>query len=90
MGGTGDLFRYPRVRWDSDMSTLGHELKKWRPEMWIADGSTILSYIHETAAELGSWMASTTAPRWLAPTSPPRKLAGPAAGERAWPDDDDV
>ena len=53
MGGTWDLFRYPGVRSDSDMFTLGYEFKPWRAEKAIADGPTILSYIHETAAEFG-------------------------------------
>jgi len=53
MGGTWDLFRYPGVRSDSDMFTLGYEFKPWRAEKAIADGPTILEYIHETAAEFG-------------------------------------
>jgi monooxygenase len=53
MGGTWDLFRYPGVRSDSDMFTLGYEFKPWRAEKSIADGPTILSYIQETAAEFG-------------------------------------
>ena len=53
MGGTWDLFRYPGVRSDSDMFTLGYEFKPWRAEKAIADGPTILGYIHETAAEFG-------------------------------------
>jgi cation diffusion facilitator CzcD-associated flavoprotein CzcO len=53
MGGTWDLFRYPGVRSDSDMFTLGYEFKPWEAEKSIADGPTILGYIHETAAEFG-------------------------------------
>jgi cation diffusion facilitator CzcD-associated flavoprotein CzcO len=53
MGGTWDLFRYPGVRSDSDMFTLGYQFKPWRGEKAIADGPTILEYIHETAAEFG-------------------------------------
>ncbi len=53
MGGTWDIFRYPGVRSDSDMFTLGYEFKPWRAEKSIADGPTILRYIHETAAEFG-------------------------------------
>jgi cation diffusion facilitator CzcD-associated flavoprotein CzcO len=53
MGGTWDLFRYPGVRSDSDMFTLGYQFKPWQAEKAIADGPTILSYIHETAAEFG-------------------------------------
>src|SRR6476469_4959402 len=51
MGGTWDLFRYPGVRSDSDMFTLGYEFKPWREEKSIADGETILGYIHETVRD---------------------------------------
>jgi monooxygenase len=51
MGGTWDLFRYPGVRSDSDMYTLGYRFRPWRDAKAIADGPTILSYIRETAAE---------------------------------------
>ena len=51
MGGTWDLFRYPGVRSDSDMYTLGYRFRPWRDPKAIADGPAILSYIHETAAE---------------------------------------
>ncbi len=53
MGGTWDLFRYPGVRSDSDMFTLGYEFKPWRAPKSIADGTTILDYIHATAEEFG-------------------------------------
>jgi monooxygenase len=53
MGGTWDLFRYPGVRSDSDMFTLGYQFKPWTAERSIADADTILEYIHETAAEFG-------------------------------------
>ena len=51
MGGTWDLFRYPGVRSDSDMHTLGYNFKPWRDAKSIADGPSILSYVRETAAE---------------------------------------
>ncbi len=51
MGGTWDLFRYPGIRSDSDMHTLGYNFKPWRGARAIADGPSILSYIKETAAE---------------------------------------
>jgi cation diffusion facilitator CzcD-associated flavoprotein CzcO len=51
MGGTWDLFRYPGVRSDSDMFTLGYQFKPWTAEKAIADAETILGYIRETAAE---------------------------------------
>jgi cation diffusion facilitator CzcD-associated flavoprotein CzcO len=51
MGGTWDLFRYPGVRSDSDMYTLGYRFRPWRDNKAMADGPAILGYIHETAAE---------------------------------------
>jgi len=51
IGGTWDLFRYPGVRSDSDMHTLGYRFKPWRAEKAIADGPAILAYIKEAAAE---------------------------------------
>ena len=51
LGGTWDLFRYPGVRSDSDMHTLGYSFKPWLHEKSIADGSSILAYLRETAAE---------------------------------------
>src|SRR5271157_4864467 len=52
-GGTWDLFRYPGVRSDSDMYTLGYRFKPWREAKAIADGPSILRYIRETAQENG-------------------------------------
>jgi cation diffusion facilitator CzcD-associated flavoprotein CzcO len=51
MGGTWDLFRYPGIRSDSDMHTLGYNFKPWKESKAIADGPAILKYIRETAAE---------------------------------------
>lgn len=53
VGGTWDLFRYPGIRSDSDMHTLGYNFKPWREAKAIADGPSILNYIKETAAENG-------------------------------------
>ena len=53
IGGTWDLFRYPGIRSDSDMYTLGYSFKPWREPEAIADGSRILNYIRETATENG-------------------------------------
>ena len=52
-GGTWDLFRYPGIRSDSDMYTLGYAFRPWREPKAIADGPSILSYIRETAADHG-------------------------------------
>lgn len=53
MGGTWDLFRYPGVRSDSDMHTLGYRFRPWLETKAMADGPAILNYIRETAAEYG-------------------------------------
>ncbi|WP_020648939.1 flavin-containing monooxygenase [Solimonas variicoloris] len=52
-GGTWDLFRYPGVRSDSDMYTLGYSFRPWRQAKAIADGAAILDYIRDTAREYG-------------------------------------
>jgi monooxygenase len=52
-GGTWDLFRYPGIRSDSDMYTLGYAFRPWREAKAIADGPSILNYVRETAAEHG-------------------------------------
>lgn len=51
MGGTWDLFRYPGIRSDSDMYTLGYRFRPWTDPHAIADGASILNYIRETARE---------------------------------------
>lgn len=51
IGGTWDIFRYPGIRSDSDMFTLGYEFKPWTNEKGIADGADILNYIREAADE---------------------------------------
>jgi monooxygenase len=53
IGGTWDLFRYPGIRSDSDMYTLGYSFRPWEGEKAIADGPSILQYIKDTAAEAG-------------------------------------
>lgn len=50
MGGTWDLFRYPGIRSDSDMYTLGYRFRPWKDPKAIADGPAILEYIRETSA----------------------------------------
>jgi len=51
IGGTWDLFRYPGVRSDSDMYTLGYSFKPWREAKSIADGPSILQYVKDAARE---------------------------------------
>lgn len=53
IGGTWDLFRYPGMRSDSDMFTLGYPFRPWKDRDAIADGTSILRYIRQTAAEYG-------------------------------------
>lgn len=53
VGGTWDLFRYPGIRSDSDMYTLGYAFKPWKEAKAIADGPSILNYVRETAREHG-------------------------------------
>ena len=51
IGGTWDLFRYPGIRSDSDMHTLGYSFKPWREDKAIVDGASIRNYVDETAQE---------------------------------------
>ncbi|VEG37993.1 putative flavoprotein involved in K+ transport [Mycolicibacterium flavescens] len=53
LGGTWDLFKYPGIRSDSDMFTLGFRFKPWTSEKAIADGPSIMAYLKETVAEYG-------------------------------------
>jgi len=53
IGGTWDLFRYPGIRSDSDMFTLGFPFRPWKEAKAIADGPSILQYLRDTAREYG-------------------------------------
>jgi monooxygenase len=53
IGGTWDLFKYPGIRSDSDMYTLGFRFKPWTSRKAIADGPSIMTYLRETVAEYG-------------------------------------
>lgn len=53
IGGTWDLFRYPGIRSDSDMYTMGYDTKPWQDAKAIADGPSILNYVNEAARERG-------------------------------------
>jgi len=53
LGGTWDLFRYPGIRSDSDMHTLGYRFKPWTASNSITDGPSILEYVRQTARENG-------------------------------------
>lgn len=74
MGGTWDLFRYPGIRSDSDMFTLGYRFKPWRGDKALADGPSILAYVQETAREYGidrhvRYDHSVTAASWDSETA---------------------
>ena len=53
IGGTWDLFRYPGVRSDTDMYTLGYSFRPWTKPQSMADGASILQYVRDTAEEFG-------------------------------------
>jgi cation diffusion facilitator CzcD-associated flavoprotein CzcO len=53
LGGTWDLFKYPGIRSDSDMHTLGFSFKPWTEAKSIADGPSILRYLKQTVAQFG-------------------------------------
>lgn len=53
IGGTWDLFRYPGIRSDSDMYTLGYSFRPWKEAKAIADGPNILNYVRQTAKDNG-------------------------------------
>lgn len=53
MGGTWDLFRYPGIRSDSDMHTLGYGFRPWESDQVLADGPSIKEYVEDTADEYG-------------------------------------
>ncbi len=87
MGGTWDLFRYPGIRSDSDMFTLGFPFRPWNEDRSIADGPSIRRYIEESAAELGIDRAvrygqRVTAARWVSRTA--RWTVEINDGERAY------
>jgi monooxygenase len=72
LGGTWDLFRYPGIRSDSDMYTLGYSWKPWTQPKAIADGPSILAYLREAAEEHGIDRAiryghQVIAARWSTP-----------------------
>ncbi|MBX9664759.1 MAG: NAD(P)/FAD-dependent oxidoreductase [Novosphingobium sp.] len=89
IGGTWDLFRYPGIRSDSDMYTLGYEFKPWRGEAAIADGQSILDHIRSAADEAGVTQAirfehkvtsanwSSLDARWTVTVATPRRFGRP-------------
>ena len=98
IGGTWDLFRYPGIRSDSDMHTLGYNFKPWRASKSIADGPSILEYVKEAASENGidehiryrhlvrkaTWSSDDAS--WTIETRVPEKIPGSADGIAAFED----
>ncbi|MEV0251308.1 NAD(P)/FAD-dependent oxidoreductase [Nocardia sp. NPDC050712] len=87
LGGTWDLFRYPGIRSDSDMFTLGYSFKPWRDAKAIADGPSILRYIKETAAEFGidrhiRYSTKVVAAEWSSDVAQWTLTVATEAGER--------
>lgn len=74
LGGTWDLFRYPGIRSDSDMHTLGFVFEPWREQKAIADGPNILGYLNRIADERGvrkhiQFDSKVVAARWSSDTA---------------------
>jgi cation diffusion facilitator CzcD-associated flavoprotein CzcO len=74
LGGTWDLFRYPGIRSDSDMYTLGYWFRPWTKSKAIADGASILQYVRETAEAFGidkkiRYRQKVESARWSSETS---------------------
>ena len=82
MGGTWDLFKYPGIRSDSDMYTLGFRFKPWKSAKAIAEGPDILSYIKEAAAENGIDKNVRFSHRVVRRTGPMRTTAGRSPSQR--------
>ncbi|AOA57286.1 flavin-containing monooxygenase [Acinetobacter larvae] len=53
IGGTWDLFRYPGIRSDSDMTTFGYQFKPWERDSFLANGASIRHYLQEVVDEFG-------------------------------------
>jgi monooxygenase len=87
IGGTWDLFRYPGVRSDSDMFTLGYPFRPWTGEQTISDGASILDYVRETARTYGidrriRFRTRLVAADWDSATSRWRLTTATADGRR--------
>src|SRR5256885_12214805 len=88
IGGTWDLFKYPGIRSDSDMFTLGYGFRPWKAAKAIADGPSILSYVRETATMFGiepyiRFRHKIVAARW--PSADPRWTPAAEAAEAKRP-----
>ena len=97
IGGTWDLFRYPGVRSDSDMYTLGYSFRPWEGAKSIVDASAVLAYVRRAADDYGitprvrygrrvvgaEW--STAAARWTVEVEGGERRRGEAGAVRAAP-----
>jgi monooxygenase len=89
LGGTWDLFRYPGIRSDSDMYTLGYSFRPWPGAKAIADGPAILDYIRDTAREHGvdqriRYSSRVVRAEWSTPDGRwTLELENPETGERS-------
>ena len=70
IGGTWDLFRYPGIRSDSDMYTLGFSFRPWTNPKAIADGPSILEYVRSTAAHISCCGTRSSKPSSRRATAP--------------------
>ena len=77
IGGTWDLFRYPGIRSDSDMYTLGYRFRPWPHAKAIADGPSILDYVKDTARDNGIEATSASGTGSCAPSGRAPTRAGP-------------
>ena len=84
IGGTWDLFRYPGIRSDSDMYTLGYSFKPWTEPKAIADGPRILNYVRETAVDNGIDSTSASTIASSARRGRRRRRAGPSRPSARW------
>ena len=76
LGGTWDLFRYPGIRSDSDMHTLGFDFEPWKHEKSIADAPSILEYLNRIVDERGIRQHIRYGHKVIAPTGAKMKRAG--------------
>lgn len=89
LGGTWDLFRYPGIRSDSDMHTLGFRFHPWPDPQAIADGPSILAYLHDTVERFGldrhiRYGRRVVRAEWSSETSRWTVTLATESGEETW------
>jgi phytoene dehydrogenase-like protein len=85
IGGTWDLFRYPGIRSDSDMFTLGYAFRPWKDSKAIADGAAIRGYIQDPPSSTASTGGSASTTGCSPPTGPRPTPGGPSRHAGATP-----